>query len=145
MKILVTGAKGFVGKNLCVALKTKGHTVYEYDIESTADELKEYCKDCEFVFHLAGVNRPKDPKEFLEGNCAAADNLLATLKEKSNKTSYNAKLLANAYENKVIIAFGYITDLSKLTLKKTLSKPTAVCKGYSSSPLLPVRALQVVL
>ncbi|MBO5106757.1 MAG: capsular polysaccharide biosynthesis protein CapF [Clostridia bacterium] len=85
MKILVTGAKGFVGKNLCVALKTKGHTVYEYDIESTADELKEYCKDCEFVFHLAGVNRPKDPKEFLEGNCAAADNLLATLKEKSNK------------------------------------------------------------
>ena len=85
MKILVTGAKGFVGKNLCGALKTKGHTVYEYDIESTADELKEYCKDCEFVFHLAGVNRPKDPKEFLEGNCAAADNLLATLKEKSNK------------------------------------------------------------
>lgn len=85
MKILVTGAKGFVGKNLCLALKTKGHTVYEYDIESTADELKEYCEDCEFVFHLAGVNRPKDPKEFLLGNYAAADKLLVTLKEKVNK------------------------------------------------------------
>ena len=85
MKILVTGAKGFVGKNLCVALKTKGHTVYEYDIDSTEIDLKKYCEDAEFVFHLAGVNRPKDPREFLLGNFTAADNLLATLKEKSNK------------------------------------------------------------
>ena len=85
MKILVTGAKGFVGKNLCVALKTKGHTVYEYDIDSTEIDLKKYCEDAEFVFHLAGVNRPKDPSEFLLGNFTAADNLLATLKEKSNK------------------------------------------------------------
>ena len=85
MKILVTGAKGFVGKNLCVALKTKGHTVYEYDIDSTEIDLKKYCEDAEFVFHLAGVNRPKDPREFLLGNFTVADNLLATLKEKSNK------------------------------------------------------------
>ena len=84
MKILVTGAKGFVGKNLCVALKTKGHTVYEYDIDSTKEQLEAYCEEAEFVFHLAGVNRPKDPKEFLEGNCMAADTLLNTLKAKSN-------------------------------------------------------------
>ncbi len=85
MKILVTGAKGFVGKNLCLALKTRGHTVYEYDIDSAESMLKEYCEDCEFVFHLAGVNRPKDPKEFLLGNYAAADILLTILKEKENK------------------------------------------------------------
>ena len=85
MKILVTGAKGFVGKNLCVALKTKGYTVYEYDIDSAEIDLKKYCEDCDFVFHLAGVNRPKDPSQFLLGNFTAADNLLATLKEKSNK------------------------------------------------------------
>ena len=85
MKILVTGAKGFVGKNLCVVLKAKGHTVYEYDIDSTQNKLKEYCSDCEFVFHLAGVNRPKDTNEFLEGNCTAVDNLLATLKANNNK------------------------------------------------------------
>ncbi|MBQ3562420.1 MAG: NAD-dependent epimerase/dehydratase family protein, partial [Clostridia bacterium] len=72
MKILVTGANGFVGKNLKFALKTKGHTVYEYDIESTKEQLEEYCSDAEFVFHLAGVNRPLDPKEFYEGNCSAA-------------------------------------------------------------------------
>ena len=85
MKILVTGASGFVGKNLKFALKTKGHTVYEYDIDSTKEQLEEYCTDAEFVFHLAGVNRPLDPKEFYEGNCSAADLLLTTLKEKGNK------------------------------------------------------------
>ncbi len=85
MKILVTGANGFVGKNLTIALKTKGHTVYEYDIESTKEQLEEYCSDAEFVFHLAGVNRPLDPKEFYEGNCSAADLLLTTLMAKGNK------------------------------------------------------------
>ncbi len=85
MKILVTGAKGFVGKNLCVALKSKGHTVYEFDIDCEEAQLKNYCRDCEFVFHLAGVNRPKNPEEFLEGNYKAADNLLAILKENENK------------------------------------------------------------
>lgn len=85
MKILVTGSNGFVGKNLCLALKEKGHTVYEFDIENSAEDLKEYSKDCEFVFHLAGINRPKDPKEFIEGNFSAAENLLEILKANNNK------------------------------------------------------------
>ena len=69
MKILVTGAKGFIGKNLITELKNqKFEFVYEYDIDSTDIDLDNYCKDADFVFHLAGVNRPKDQKEFLEGN-----------------------------------------------------------------------------
>ena len=85
MKILVTGSNGFVGKNLCLALKEKGHTVYKFDIENSVEDLKEYSKDCEFVFHLAGINRPKDPKEFIEGNFSAAENLLEILKANNNK------------------------------------------------------------
>jgi len=85
MKILVTGAKGFVGKNLCATLKTKEHTVYEYDVDTSEELLQEYCRDCEFVFYLAGVNRPKDVKEFLIGNYSSVDKVLNVLKEKSNK------------------------------------------------------------
>ena len=80
MKILVTGAKGFVGKNLCAALKTKKHTVYEFDIDTPSELLEEYAVDCDFVFHLAGVNRPKYTKDFMAGNYAAADKLLNALK-----------------------------------------------------------------
>ena len=80
MKVLVTGAKGFVGKNLCAQLKNIKdgkarcygdltiEAVYEYDIDSTAEELDTYCRDCDFVFNLAGVNRPKEQSEFMEGN-----------------------------------------------------------------------------
>ena len=65
-KILITGADGFVGKNLTATLLQKGYTnLYLYDRESTQQELDVYCTDCDFVFHLAGVNRPVDPKEFL--------------------------------------------------------------------------------
>ena len=77
MKILVTGAKGFVGKNLCAQLKNikdgkarcygdlTVSKVYEYDIDSTVEELDSYCRDCNFVFNLAGVNRPQNTEEFM--------------------------------------------------------------------------------
>ena len=85
MKILVTGAKGFIGKNLITELKNqKFEFVYEYDIDSTDIDLDNYCKDTDFVFHLAGVNRPKDQKEFLEGNFGLTSLLLENLKKNNN-------------------------------------------------------------
>lgn len=84
-KILITGANGFVGKNLTVTLLQKGYTdLYLYDRNSTQDDLKKYCADCEFVFHLAGVNRPLDKKEFYEGNTDFSKTLLDTLKSQNN-------------------------------------------------------------
>ena len=94
---MVTGAKGFVGKNLVCALNNlkdgKDRTlpeltidaVYEYDIENTAAELDEYCAQADFVFNLAGVNRPKDSEEFKKGNFGFASQLLETLKKHGNK------------------------------------------------------------
>lgn len=96
MRILVTGAKGFVGRNLCAQLnnikdgKARCYgdivvdEVYEYDIDSTTVQLDEWCRKCDFVFNLAGVNRPKDPKEFMEGNFGFATVLLNTLKKYKN-------------------------------------------------------------
>ena len=96
MKILVTGAKGFVGRNLCAALKNiaagkdKSHnidsdiTVFEYDIDTEPMLLDTYCRDCDFVFHLAGVNRPKEQSEFMEGNFGFTSTLLETLKKHKN-------------------------------------------------------------
>ena len=67
MKILVTGAKGFVGKNLVLELKNRGYNeIFEYDIDTPKELLNKYTKECEFVFHLAGVNRPKDASEFMK-------------------------------------------------------------------------------
>ena len=97
MRILVTGAKGFVGKNLCWALKNiqagkdrrfpelNIEEVYEYDLDSTAEELDIWCKECDFVFNLAGVNRPKETTEFMEGNFGFASTLLDTLKKHGNR------------------------------------------------------------
>ena len=96
MKILVTGAKGFVGKNLCAALKnvadgkdkTRGIdsdiTIYEFDIDTDKNLLPEYCKDADFVFNLAGVNRPENPEDFMNGNFGFASELLNCLKAAGN-------------------------------------------------------------
>lgn len=97
MKILVTGAKGFVGRNLVSQLhniqsgKARNYaisgeeiTVYEYDVDSTPEELDQYCRQADFVFNLAGVNRPKDQSEFMKGNFGFASELLDTLKKYGN-------------------------------------------------------------
>ena len=96
MNILVTGAKGFVGRNLCAQLhnikqqKARWYAgvtiedIYEYDIDSTPEQLDLWCSQCDFVFNLAGINRPQDPKQFMEGNFGFASTLLDTLKKHHN-------------------------------------------------------------
>ncbi|WP_203363367.1 capsular polysaccharide biosynthesis protein CapF [Bacillus sp. REN10] len=85
MKILITGANGFIGKNLVAELKNKGYTdIFEYTRETDPDLLDAYTKECEFVFHLAGVNRPQDDKEFMEGNFGFTARLLELLKKHHN-------------------------------------------------------------
>ncbi len=96
MKILITGAKGFIGKNLVAELnnikesKARGYnlsselTFFEYDVDSDPSLLDGYCKDTDFVFHLAGVNRPREQSEFMEGNFGFTSVLLDTLKKHRN-------------------------------------------------------------
>ncbi len=85
MKILVTGAKGFIGKNLIAELKNRKYPdIFEYDIDTDASLLDDYCQEAEFVFHLAGVNRPKEETEFMEGNFGFTSTLLESLKRHKN-------------------------------------------------------------
>ena len=96
MNILITGAKGFIGRNLIATLHNIADgkdrsfgmdadiTIYEYDIDTDPALLDVYCKNADFVFNLAGVNRPQDPKEFMEGNFGFASTLLDTLKKYNN-------------------------------------------------------------
>lgn len=85
MKILITGAKGFIGKNLTAELRNQQYTdLYEYDIDTDPERLDDYTKDCEFVFHLAGVNRPQNPNEFIQENYGFTSKLLDALKKHGN-------------------------------------------------------------
>ena len=114
MNILVTGAKGFVGKNLCEAIKNirdgkdktrpllKIENLYEFDIDTDISLLDEFCKNADFVFNLAGVNRPQNTSEFMAGNFGFADTLLAKLQQYSNNcpvmiSSSTQALLDNHY------------------------------------------------
>ena len=116
MNILVTGAKGFLGKNLVESLKTildgknptrpnlRIHEIYEYDQENTLEDLDKFCSDCDFIVHTAGVNRPKEPVEFMEGNFGFTSVLLDKLKAKGNKapiliTSSIQAALCGRFEN----------------------------------------------
>lgn len=103
MKILITGAKGFVGRNLIIELKNQGYNeILEYDTDSNPDMLDEYARICEFIFHLAGVNRPENPDDFMKGNLGFTSQLLEKLKKHNNKapiliTSSTQASLDNPY------------------------------------------------
>ena len=115
MNILVTGARGFVGRNLCAQLRNIAEgknrsygdiaigEIYEYDIDSTAEELDRYCRDANFVFNLAGVNRPQNPEEFMQGNYGFASQLLDTLRKHNNRAPV---MLASSIQATLIGRYG---------------------------------------
>ena len=115
MNILVTGARGFVGRNLCAQLRNIAEgknrsygdiaigEIYEYDIDSTAEELDRYCRDANFVFNLAGVNRPQNPEEFMLGNYGFASQLLDTLRKHNNRAPV---MLASSIQATLIGRYG---------------------------------------
>lgn len=137
MNILITGAKGFVGKNLVEALKNvkdnkdktrpnlKIEEIYEFDKETNIELLDKYCSKCDFVFNLAGINRPKDSKEFMEGNYGFANTLLETLKSHGNKcpvmlsSSIQAEL-DNDYGKSKLAGEKLFLNYGKLNNSKTL-------------------------
>jgi UDP-2-acetamido-2,6-beta-L-arabino-hexul-4-ose reductase len=87
MRILITGSNGFVGRNLIAELQNLGsHTIYPYDIDTERSMLDEYTKNCEFVFHLAGINRPEKEEEYMKGNFGFTSELLDMLKKNKNKS-----------------------------------------------------------
>ena len=114
MNILVTGAKGMVGTALVNNLKNirdgKNRTrnieineIYEYDLDSTEAELDEYCAKADFVFNLAGVNRLKNPEDFMKGNFGFASQLLDTLKKHNNKAGILLRFRQHFQDGLVIV------------------------------------------
>lgn len=137
MKILVTGARGFVGKNLVAELEnikygkdktyplTQDIEIYEYDIDTDKSMLSEFCKDCDFVFNLAGVNRPETESEFMSGNFGFASELLDELKKNNNTcpvmlSSSTQAALDNPYGKSKKAGEDLFFDYSKKTGAKVL-------------------------
>jgi UDP-2-acetamido-2,6-beta-L-arabino-hexul-4-ose reductase len=125
-KILVTGAKGFIGKNLVTELRNRNYTdIFEYSRDTDPNLLYEFCKEAEFVFHLAGVNRPKEQSEFNEGNFGFTSILLDTLKKHQNtcpvmiSSSIQAEL-DNPYGKSKRAVENLISDYSYVTGTKVL-------------------------
>lgn len=126
MKVLVTGAKGFIGKNIVAELKNRNHTnIFEYDKDTEPSLLDDYCREADFVFHLAGVNRPKEQSEFMDGNFGFTSTLLDTLKEYRNtcpvmiSSSIQAEL-DNPYGKSKKVGEDLLFDYSKETGAKVL-------------------------
>ncbi len=137
MNILVTGAKGFVGKNLCATLHNVAAgkdrsfglpsdiTVYEYDIDTAPELLDGWCRDCDFVFHLAGVNRPQEEREFMEGNFGFTGTLLQKLEERGNAcpvmiSSSTQAALDNPYGKSKLAGETLVRQYGERTGVKTL-------------------------
>lgn len=101
MKVLVTGANGFIGKNLITELsRREGVEVLSFDIDAVDERLEEYCEQCDFVFNLAGINRPERVEEFMEGNFGFASKLVETLKKHGNSCPVvNSSSIQAALEN----------------------------------------------
>lgn len=103
MKILITGSKGFIGQNLIAELRNRKYTdIYEFDLDTKEELLDRYCRDCDMVLHFAGVNRPKEQSEYMQGNFGFTSTLLDTLKRYDNKApillaSSTQALLNNEY------------------------------------------------
>jgi UDP-2-acetamido-2,6-beta-L-arabino-hexul-4-ose reductase len=126
MKILITGAKGFIGKNLIAELKNRKYTdIFEYNRDTDPTLLDEYCKEADFIFHLAGVNRPKYQSEFMEGNFGFTSTLLDTLKKYKNTcpvmiSSSTQAELDNPYGNSKKAGEDLLFNYSKDTGAKVL-------------------------
>ncbi len=126
MKILITGAKGFIGKNLVAELRNRNYTdIFEYDKETEPPLFDEYCKKADFVFHLAGVNRPKEQSEFMEGNFGVTSTLLDKLKKYNNNcpvmiSSSIQAILDNPYGKSKKAGEDLLFDYSKKTGSKVL-------------------------
>ena len=126
MKILITGAKGFVGKNLIAELRNRQYNdIFEFDIDTKTELLDDYCKQADFVYHLAGVNRPKEQSEFMEGNFGFTSVLLETLKKYKNTcpvmlSSSIQAILDNTYGESKKAGEQLLFDYAKETGSKVL-------------------------